>query len=451
MPTEVIAGASGDDAILTQRRILLFWLPLAASWLLMGSEMPFVNAALARLPEAERMIAAFGIVGSLSITIESPVIMLLATSTALARSRQNYLMLRRFTQHLILATTAVHFLVAWTPVFDVVVRGWMGAPDAIIEPVRVGMRLMVLWSAAIAWRRFRQGLMIRFGQTRFVGQGTVIRLLFSAGLATVLALTRRVPGIVVGTLALTAGVLVESLYAHLVTRRLVAQRFDASTAPNAPPDLSYGNLLRFHTPLAASTLLFLLTQPLVSAALARLPNPETVLAAWPVAAGVLFITRAPALALPEVIIALLDQPGARAALRLFCLRVGLGCAAVLAALAFTPLGRVYFETLIGVTPALADLAMLGLQLGVLLPIVMSWQSWFRGVLTSSRATPAITLAMMVNLVTMAAALAVGLVLRPPGVALAAAALALSTLAETFTLWSASRRLIVPRAVPVGAD
>src|SRR6188474_259583 len=52
---------------LSQRRIFLFWLPLAASWLLMAGEQPFVNAALARLHDAERMIAAFGIVGSLSI------------------------------------------------------------------------------------------------------------------------------------------------------------------------------------------------------------------------------------------------------------------------------------------------------------------------------------------------------------------------------------------------
>ena len=34
---------------MTQRRIFLFWLPLAASWLDMGAQMPFVNPALARL------------------------------------------------------------------------------------------------------------------------------------------------------------------------------------------------------------------------------------------------------------------------------------------------------------------------------------------------------------------------------------------------------------------
>jgi len=100
--------AEADDTAqpsLTQKRILLLWLPLAASWLLMAFESPYINAALARLDDAERMIAAFGLAFSLSITIESPVISLLATTTALARSRQNYLMLRRFTLHLMIATT----------------------------------------------------------------------------------------------------------------------------------------------------------------------------------------------------------------------------------------------------------------------------------------------------------------------------------------------------------
>src|SRR3990170_2064924 len=136
---------------LTQKRILLIWLPLAASWLLMALESPYISAALARLTEAERMIAAFGLALSLSITIESPVIMLLATSTALARTRQNYQMLRRFTLHLMLATALLHGLLAWTPLYDVVVRGWLKVPESIVEPVRLGMRLMIVWSPAIAW------------------------------------------------------------------------------------------------------------------------------------------------------------------------------------------------------------------------------------------------------------------------------------------------------------
>lgn len=426
---------------LTQRQIFLFWLPLAASWLLMGLEMPFVNALLARLTESERMIAAFGIVGSLSITIESPVIMLLATSTALARSSQNYRMLQRFTQHLMLLTTLIHALISFTPLFEVVVRDWMGVPPLLLPPIRLGMQLMLPWSAAIAWRRFKQGVMIRYGQTRFVGQGTIVRLLTSAGLAVGLAVASRVwhfPGIIVGTVALSVGVSVEAVYAHWVTRRLIREKFGA--ASSAEPELTYAALVKFHTPLAASTLLFLLTQPMVSAALARLPNPEAVLAAWPVASGLLFITRAPVLALPEVIIALLAEgEQTRAALRYFALTLGSVCSVVVALFGFTPLGHFYFREVIGVSENLAALTQVGIQVAILLPVFMALQSWFRGLLTAHNATGYITVSMLANLVTMAAALGVGVYLQTPGVLLAALALTLATCAETAILWWAASR------------
>ena len=72
------------DQTLTLKKIFWFWLPLAASWALMTLEGPAIQATISRLPEATTMLAAAGIVLSMEVTIESPVIMLLATSTALA-------------------------------------------------------------------------------------------------------------------------------------------------------------------------------------------------------------------------------------------------------------------------------------------------------------------------------------------------------------------------------
>ncbi len=425
---------------LSQRRIFLFWLPLAASWLLMAGETPFVNAALARLNDAERMIAAFGIVGSLSITIESPVIMLLATSTALAGTRQSYHMLRRFTQHLMLLTTLVHILIGWTPLFDLVVRGWMQVPENLVEPVRLGMRLMILWSAAIAWRRFQQGLLIRYGATRFVGQGTLVRLLASAGVAAVLAVGGRLPGVAVGAIALSVGVIVEAVYAQRAARPVIEAQFGPLAAQAEAPALSYAALVRFHAPLGASTLLYLLTQPMITAALSRLPYPQPSLAAWAVAAGLLFIVRSPVMALPEVIIARIGAGAARSALRSFSVRVGLVCLAVLALLAFTPLGQFYFGKLIGVDPALAGVAVASIQTALLLPFIMALQNWFRGELTAARATPAVTLAMIANLTTMLLVLAWGVAYQVPSVRLAGLALTISVSVETLTLWAASRRV-----------
>ncbi|MCW5877041.1 MAG: hypothetical protein KIS85_09210 [Anaerolineales bacterium] len=423
---------------LTQKRIFLLWLPLAASWLLMAVEMPYISAALARISQAERMIAAFGLAASLSITIESPVISLLSTATALARSRQNYLMLRRFTAHLMVATTALQFLLGWTPLFDLVVKGWLGAPASLHEPVQLGIQLMLPWSAAIAWRRFRQGILIRFGQSNLVGRGTILRLLSSAGSATLLALFTPLPGVAVGALALSAGVVLEALYAHWLSAPLVRAEFGAEAATQQA-ELSYGELVNFHWPLAASNLLYLFTQPIIAAALARSPNPELSLAAWPVVGGLLFITRAPQMALPEVTIALSDEPGHQAAMRRFGLLVGLGCSLLLFVLSFTPLAESYFRGLIGVSAELAAVARDGARFGLLMPLAMASVTVSRGLLTARRNTRPQAIAMAVELAVLAAAVFAGARLGLPGVPVAAAGLTVALIIEAIQLALVLRR------------
>ncbi|MBX3045798.1 MAG: hypothetical protein KF698_02250 [Anaerolineales bacterium] len=432
---------------LTQKRILLTWLPLAASWLLMALEMPYVNAALARLPESTLMIAAFGLAASLSITIESPVISLLATSTALARGPQNYAMLRRFTVQLMVGTTVLQALLGWSPLFELVVRDWMGVPASLLAPVKLGLQLMLLWSAAIAWRRFRQGILIRFGQSASVGKGTVVRLLASAGTATLLAVFTEASGVALGTLALSLGVIAEAIYAHIASATLVRTHFGAESKLSAP-ELSYRALVNFHWPLATSNLLFLFTQPLIAAALARSPEPETALAAWPVLNGLFFISRSLEMALPEVVIAHHEEPGSQPALRRFSYSVGLAASILLALIAFTPLSDFYFHTLIGVGGELAAIAEGGARLGVLLPMAMAAVCLARGLLTARRNTRPQAYAMALELAVLAGVLALGVALKLPSIPTAVAALTLSLATEAVYLGSlAHKPHIQPAAVP----
>ena len=189
-----------------QRDILWFWFPLFLSWLLMAGEGPIISAVINRLPNEVIMLAALGIVLSLSVTIESPIINLLATSTALSKDRHAYLLIRRFTIQWMILLTIVHCLVAYTGLFDTIVVRWMGVPKEVAEWVRTGMQIMIFWSAAIGWRRFCQGILIRFDRTRTIAWGTVVRLTASGGTAVSLAVLSDWPGIVVGAMALMAGV-----------------------------------------------------------------------------------------------------------------------------------------------------------------------------------------------------------------------------------------------------
>jgi hypothetical protein len=423
---------------LTQRYILGFWLPLAASWVLMTLEGPFIQAVLARLAHPETHLAAFGIVNSLSVTIEAPIIMLLATSTALCRDGAAYRVLRRFMIWLNLLLTVVAAAVAFTPLFDWIVLGAMGVPDHIAVAIRPGMRIMTFWSAAIGWRRFYQGILIRFGQTRRITYGTVIRLSFSAGTAAALAWWGELPGVWVGSCGLMAGVLAEATLITWLVRPTLARHLSSDAAPST---LTMRRVIGFHAPLAATSVLMLLSQPLVSAGLARVPFAEQSLAAWPVALGLVLFTRSFGLASQEVIIALVGGPETMGPLRRFSLNVVVGSVLVLALIAFTPLADFYLREVAGVSSELAGFVLPGLRVSLLLPGLTALQSWLRALLIKGESTTSIYQAMALNLVITALALKLGVILRAPGVQMGAIALTIAMLIESLFLASRTRRIV----------
>jgi progressive ankylosis protein len=426
-----------------QRDVFWFWLPLFASWLLMAGEGPIITAAINRLPEQVIMLAAIGIVLSLSVTIESPIINLLATATALVRDGASYRLLRRFTIHWMIGLTAVTLLFSFTPLFDLIVIRLMDVPEVVAEWVRPGMRIMSLWSAAIAWRRFLQGVLIRFGQTRKVAWGTLIRLLSSGGTVIVLALVTDWPGVITGSTALMAGVIAEAAYATIAVRPLLRERLtvsmDAGAAEGTPEELTYTYLFWFHLPLAGTSVMILLVQPLVAFSLARLENPVESLAAWPLVFQVMLMARATAFALPEVVIALTNGPVEFRAIRRFSFYLALLNTIAMALFTLTPLARVYLLQVQNATPLVAELARQGLQLFLLLPALSTLISWLRGLLISRRATRIVNAGMAVNFVVTGAILFAGVRLRLPGIETAAVALVGASLVEMVYLWWRSRR------------
>ena len=148
---------------LTSCHISRTWWPLAASWILMALEGPALNIVVARQADPKIHLAAYGsLVLPLALLIEAPTIMLLAASTALCKDCAAYRKIRRFMHVTSAALTALHALVAFTPLYGLIVRGVIGAPEEIIEPSRIGFMVMLPWTWAIAYRRFNQGVLIRF-------------------------------------------------------------------------------------------------------------------------------------------------------------------------------------------------------------------------------------------------------------------------------------------------
>ena len=190
----------------SQKSIFKFWLPLAATWLMMAVEGPFLAAVIARLPDPKFNLAAYGVAFAFAILIEAPVIMIMSASTALVENGPSFKKLRNFTYTLNVGITMVMILVLIPPVFRFIAQGLIGLPDEVARLTYGALVILLPWPAAIGYRRFFQGLLIRSGMTRLVAYGTVVRL--SAMLSTALLLNAftSISGAYLGAAALTAGV-----------------------------------------------------------------------------------------------------------------------------------------------------------------------------------------------------------------------------------------------------
>ena len=428
----------------TMRDVATTWWPLAASWLFMALEAPIVSAALARLPAPEIQLAALGgVVYPLMLLIESPVIMLLAASTALSKDWASYQSLRRYMNRMSLVLTGLHMAIAFTPLWNLVARDLIGAPQEILGPARLAVAISVPWTWSIAYRRFNQGVLIRHGRTRLVGIGTMVRLAATAsalatGVYLGLGTSAEFPGVAMGVMAIMVGVMSEAIFIGIVKRPVVAARFDPATTVSGA--VMPRQFVAFYVPLALTSLLGLLTQPMGSAAISRMPRALESLAAWPIVIGVLFVLRAGATAYKEVVVAMLDRPDADRALWRFTWVLAGGSAAVTLLIAFTPLADLILERVFGLPPDIVILARQGLRWGAALPFVGAMQNYYVGVLVHRHQTRAVTASMALFLGSAATVLIAGVAYgRVPGLVVGYMAFSVANVIQMLWVWRAARR------------
>jgi hypothetical protein len=404
----------------------------------MGLETPAMSAIVARLSEPNINLAAWGgVVFPLALIIESPIIMLLAASTALSKDWDSYVKIRRYMMWASGILTALHILVAFTPLYDLVVVRLIDPPIEIIEPGRIGLRLMLPWTWSIAYRRFNQGVLIRFGHSEAVGIGTVIRLC-ADGFVLGYGLVRGdLPGIVVATLAITCGVVSEAIYAGLRVRPVI--RDELKVAPRVEESLTIRSFSSFYVPLALTSLLTLLTLPIGSAALSRMPMALESLAVWPVVGGLIFMLRSLGVAYNEVTVALLDEPLALKSLRRFAWYLVAGTTILLFLVAGTELSTLWLGRVSALVPPLVEISRKALWFALLLPGLNALLSWFQGLILHSRRTRGITEAVVVSLCTTGLVLTLGVMWgRTTGLYVGWTAFSLGALAQSIWLWWRSR-------------
>lgn len=409
--------------------IFLFWLPLGVMWLMMAAEQPLLTAVIARMPEAAVNLAAFGVVFAIALVAESPIIQMLSAATALTGNRWDYGMLLKLLHILALALTALHALVAFTPLYDLIVGGLLNVPENVLETSRVPFAVMAPFSAAVGYRRFWQGTLIRHGKTWIVPISILVRLVAVAAILLAGSRNTELSGAMLAALALSGGVIVAAVTAGIMNRIMVVPGL-----PEPAEDeerLGWHGLLEFYVPLSLTTVVFLAARPMVTFGIARSQMPELSLAVWPVINAFMFLFNSLALSYQEVAIALLKQN--RANYRKLS-RFTIGMAAALSSgmllISVSPLRTIWFSQVSGLTPDLLALVPVPLLLLCVVPALVTVRSFSRARYVTRSRTRVLTAGAVVFTIVLFALVFTGpLVVSLPGAVIAAFAMVVANAAE----------------------
>lgn len=409
-----------------------FYLPLALSGLLMTLQQPVVTGAISRAAGAKESLAAYGLALSVAVFLESPIQMLLATGTALARDGPSFRLLRRFTVVAGATLSSLGALLVFTPLDQTLFLHVLKAPPLVATQAVLALQILLPWPLVVAWRRFYQGVLIRRGQTRAVGYSTAGRLIVIAITAFSMVVLAGWPGSAAGTGALMVGALAEALF---VTGwlRLAGNKPDEIPAGFEPLTLS--RLGRFYWPLALTSVLVMLAWSLTNAGIGRAAAPTQSLAAWPVVLSVLWLFTTPLQMLQQMTITLVVDTSSLKTVRRFVLGLGGAASGLLALVAFTPLLELLLLRVLAVPAEVTGFVVPVVRLLTPLPFLTAVQSFYQGLLIGQKRTGEVRTAMGANLLILIGVLVAGIRQSTvPGSLLAASGMVAGLLSEASLLW-----------------
>ena len=421
---------------LSQRAIFRFWYPLSATWLMMAAEGPLLTSLIARLDDPKHNLAAYGVATAIAMIIESPIIMMLSASIALVKDAPSYHALRGFIIKLNIMVTVGMLLTLIPPIFNFIAFSLLNLSPEVGELMYGCLAAMVLWPAAIGFRRFWQGLLIRAHQTRKVAIGTIVRLLTMFLSAMFMVNFTTLHGTYIGGIALTVGVICESIATRIMAHKtIVAIRNEPEHFTEAPLTNKY--MISYYTPLALTSLIGMASMPIITFFIGRSPMSLESLAVLPIIESFVFIFRSVGFAYQEVGLALLGPRNEQnKPLRTFGVTVGLTTSGIYSLLVFTPLIHPVLSGLYGLSDELASFAVLPSRIVVILPFLAISFAYFRSIMMNNRRNAIVTYSTMIEVGGMIALIFLTVTLfKPVGIIAAAIGLSFGRLgAQWFLLW-----------------
>jgi len=390
-----IDEATATEPGVTMGRILQFFIPLGLTSAMMMLSHSIIAAGISRTYLPEISMAAYAVSLNVSGMAESPMVLARQMTIALFHGPRSFQVIKKVTLATLAFFGTIMLAVAFTPFGRFIFGDVLGVTDQLLTPTIQVFRVVMLMSVVSSIRSLYHGVLIRRKKTIFVTHAMFVRIALMITLVFVFTRFDLVRGAYVGGVAIVSGIAAEALYSMYRGRKLI----DPPDGVEDPEDqtLTFLQTATFFYPLILAAVLFSITRPIMTAGMARSVDPAIALAAFSVATSLGWIIIAPCQNVHQATMVFVRERGGFPKVQAFARGFGLTGSAILALIAFTPIGTWILVNLIAVSSQMVQPVLNALRIMALLPMVLSMQEYFMGILLVNQHTRIVSLCKMANL------------------------------------------------------
>lgn len=199
--------------------LLRFYVPLAATSVIVLASRPLLTFGIARAPEPVRSLAVWPVVMSFNFILFSLALALQEAIIALLKTKEDFVVLRTFTLKLALFLGALYVTVVLTPLRDLWFGGVIGLEPQLLELVFLPALIMALSPAIGVFVFFYRGVQVQQERTTSITRGVLVNVVTLLVLLFGGAAVLPVPGVVTAAAAFVGAIFLEVLYLRYYANR----------------------------------------------------------------------------------------------------------------------------------------------------------------------------------------------------------------------------------------
>jgi len=385
---------------LSMKSLFIFFIPLGLSASLMALSHIIINSTLVRADNSEFILASYAIAMSLFGITERLGNLLRQTCSSLVRDKNSYKLMSHFSFYLIVGLTLVAISVAYTPAGEFIFAKIFGAKGNMVDDIKGIYQVLIFVTIYSASRCVAQGIIIYNRQTKWLTIGMVIRLAAMYLLSLYFIHSGNITG-VTGALIFLIGMMIECLISFIEARSLVRKMPEKHELQIK----SKKSIVKFYSPLMLSSVIVLMIGPAINVSLGKTADIELAIASYALAMSVTHLILSFFIFFHQIVINFYGEN--QTIVKNFLFLIGFIPFILVGILAYTPLGGLFLEHVMGVNGRLLDASLQVLKITMFMALVFPFIDFLNGLLMFYKRTKITIFSQSANFVVTLIALIVG--------------------------------------------